>query len=541
MNHRISSSAFADTKPHYELLDGLRGVAALLVVFYHIFEGFSFAGGGTLITVINHGYLAVDFFFILSGFVIGYAYDDRWKKNLTLKGFFKRRLIRLHPMIIMGAIIGCIAFFVQGGVKWDGTHVATSAVMLALLLAMCFIPAYPGAGYDVRGNGEMFSLNGPSWSLFFEYIGNILYALFIHRLSNKALTVLVILLGLGLSWFASLQGQKETAWKFDKEPESFTQLKTKGQVCLGWHQVTNETSSGQLPSLIQSAKAMNVISPTWYALSDNTGKFGSLANSSYVAQAHAQGKQVWGLINDFGKGIKLSKVLGVTSNRNRLVNGLVATAIQHELDGINIDFEHVTKDTAPAYLEFLRELTLKCHANDLIVSVDNYSPASYNAYYDLEEQGRIVDYVILMAYDEHYNGSEESGSVSSLPFVKEGVKNVLAKVPAERTVVALPFYTRLWKEVKGKKPHPEAYGMSGAESVVRANDASPKWDEATGQYYAEFKSSGATYKIWLEEETSLKKKLEVVKKSKTAGVAFWKLGFERAVTWTTIADAVRGW
>ena len=202
MNHPISSSAFADTKPHYELLDGLRGVAALLVVFYHIFEGFSFAGGGTLITVINHGYLAVDFFFILSGFVIGYAYDDRWKKNLTLKGFFKRRLIRLHPMIIMGAVIGCITFFIQGGVKWDGTQVATSAVMLALLLAMFFIPAYPGAGYDVRGNGEMFSLNGPSWSLFFEYIGNILYALFIHRLSNKALTVLVILLGLGLSWFA---------------------------------------------------------------------------------------------------------------------------------------------------------------------------------------------------------------------------------------------------------------------------------------------------------------------------------------------------
>lgn len=202
MNHPISSSAFADTKPHYELLDGLRGVAALLVVFYHIFEGFSFAGGGTLITVINHGYLAVDFFFILSGFVIGYAYDDRWKKNLTLKGFFKRRLIRLHPMIVMGAVIGCITFFIQGGVKWDGTQVATSAVMLALLLAMFFIPAYPGAGYDVRGNGEMFSLNGPSWSLFFEYIGNLLYALFIHRLSNKALTVLVILLGLGLSWFA---------------------------------------------------------------------------------------------------------------------------------------------------------------------------------------------------------------------------------------------------------------------------------------------------------------------------------------------------
>lgn len=202
MTGNISSAAFSDSKPHYELLDGLRGVAALLVVFYHIFEGFSFAGGGTLITTINHGYLAVDFFFILSGFVIGYAYDDRWKKNMTLKNFFKRRLIRLHPMIIMGAVIGFIAFFIQGGVKWDGTHVSTSMAMLALLLTMFFIPAYPGAGYDIRGNGEMFPLNGPSWSLFFEYIGNILYALFIHRLGNKALTVLVVLLGLGLSWFA---------------------------------------------------------------------------------------------------------------------------------------------------------------------------------------------------------------------------------------------------------------------------------------------------------------------------------------------------
>lgn len=202
MKNNISSSAFADTKPHYELLDGLRGVAALLVVFYHIFEGFSFAGGGTLITTINHGYLAVDFFFILSGFVIGYAYDDRWEKNLTMKGFFKRRLIRLHPMIVMGAVIGLITFLLQGGVKWDGTQVATSMAMLTLLLTLFFIPAYPEAGYDIRGNGEMFPLNGPSWSLFFEYIGNILYAIFIHRLSNRALIILVILLGLGLSWFA---------------------------------------------------------------------------------------------------------------------------------------------------------------------------------------------------------------------------------------------------------------------------------------------------------------------------------------------------
>ena len=197
----IASAAFADTKPHYEILDGLRGVAALLVVFYHIFEGLSFAAGGTLITTINHGYLAVDFFFILSGFVIGYAYDDRLGKTMTLGNFFKRRLIRLHPMIIMGAVIGVVFYCLQGCVKWDGTHVSTSLIMLALLCAMFFIPATPGASYDIRGNGEMFPLNGPSWSLFVEYIGNILYALFIHRLSNKALTALVVLLGAGLAWF----------------------------------------------------------------------------------------------------------------------------------------------------------------------------------------------------------------------------------------------------------------------------------------------------------------------------------------------------
>lgn len=198
---RFSSAAYTDSKPHYELLDGLRGVAALLVVFYHIFEGFSFAAGGTPITVINHGYLAVDFFFILSGFVIGYAYDDRLGRSMSLGNFFKRRLIRLHPMIVLGAVLGVAAYAAQGCEQWDGTHVATSMVMLALLCALFFVPAAPGACYDVRGNAEMFPLNGPSWSLFFEYIGNLLYALFIHRLSDKALLALVTLSGAGLAWF----------------------------------------------------------------------------------------------------------------------------------------------------------------------------------------------------------------------------------------------------------------------------------------------------------------------------------------------------
>ena len=211
------------TKPHYEILDGLRGVAALLVVCYHIFEGYAFAGGEAVIKGINHGYLAVDFFFILSGFVISYAYDSRWTRKdnpLTLKGFFLRRLVRLHPMVILGAIIGTITFLIQGSVQWDGTHIATSAVMLALLAAMFLIPAVPGGHYEVRGNGEMFPLNGPTWSLFFEYIGNILYALFIRRFSDKALKVWTSILGILFCAFAvfdvSGYGSVGVGWTMDK-------------------------------------------------------------------------------------------------------------------------------------------------------------------------------------------------------------------------------------------------------------------------------------------------------------------------------------
>ena len=199
------SAAFADSKPHYVLLDALRGAAALMVVWYHFFEGFAFAEG-TAITTFNHGHLGVDLFFMLSGFVISYAYDDRWQRTpnpLTLKEFFKRRLIRLHPMLIMGAIIGFVTFCLQGGVKWDGTPTPISWSLVALVLTMFFIPAYPGAQYDLRGNGEMFSLNGPSWSLFFEYIGNLLYALFIRRLSNRALAVLTAALGVAWCWFVT--------------------------------------------------------------------------------------------------------------------------------------------------------------------------------------------------------------------------------------------------------------------------------------------------------------------------------------------------
>lgn len=215
----LSSASFSDSKPHYALLDGLRGVAAVLVVWYHVFEGFQFGSGAAVVEGVNHGYMAVDFFFILSGFVIGYAYDDRWGRSLSTGNFFKRRLIRLHPMVVMGAVLGLVTFFIGGSVRWDGEHVATSMVMLALLCAMFFVPAVPGMERDVRGNGEMFPLNGPSWSLFFEYIGNILYALLLRRLPTKVLGCMVAAWGLTLAWFAmsnvSTYGFIGVGWTLD--------------------------------------------------------------------------------------------------------------------------------------------------------------------------------------------------------------------------------------------------------------------------------------------------------------------------------------
>ncbi len=197
---QTSLTAFSNTKPHYALLDGLRGVAALLVLWYHVLEGYAFSEGLVTgifpaISPLNHAYLAVDFFFILSGFVIGYAYDDRWAKGMTTWQFFKRRLIRLHPMVIIGAIIGLTMFCLQGSVQWDSTKVGTSFIMMSLLLHMFLIPVVPGAGAEIRGNGEMFPLNGPSWSLFFEYLGNIIYAVWIRRISTKALAIVTAVLG----------------------------------------------------------------------------------------------------------------------------------------------------------------------------------------------------------------------------------------------------------------------------------------------------------------------------------------------------------
>lgn len=325
------------------------------------------------------------------------------------------------------------------------------------------------------------------------------------------------------------------------EPE-FTHISRDYTINMAWHQVTNQTANGKVSSVLASTKGVNVISPTWFYLNDNAGNIASLASSDYVSYCHQQGVEVWALVSNLENAdVNTTQVLNVTSSRDTLVNNLISQAVKYDLDGINIDFEALEGEAGVGYLQFIREMSLKCEANDIVLSVDNYSPAAYNEFYSMDEQSVFADYIVLMAYDEHYNGSEE-GSVASLNFVTKSVENTLEEVPADQLILGIPFYTRLWKltpdetgeSETGYTISSEALGMSEAESRVAANGATFEWLEDCGQYYAQYEYDGSTYKVWIEDQNSLEKKLEVMRSNALAGASFWKLGYEKNTVWDTI-------
>ncbi len=334
---------------------------------------------------------------------------------------------------------------------------------------------------------------------------------------------------LGESYFENLTN--------DYKEEVYTHIEKEGKINLVWHQVTNADANGSLLEQLNATKGVTVVSPTWFSLSDNEGNISSLASEKYVQRAHEAGVEVWALCDDFNENMTVGKVLGYTSKREKLANELLAAAIKYGLDGINIDFEYIKEEGGEDFVQFLRELSVKCRQNGIVLSVDNYVPSDMREHYDREEQGIVVDYVITMAYDEHYPGGGESGSVSSLGFVTEAVRRTVEQIPPERNIIALPFYTRLWKEKEGEdgvKVTAEAYGMDTADNVLREHGVEPQWDAETGQYYAEFRKGGAMHRIWLEEETSLEEKLKVVMEQDVAGVAFWKLGLQRESVWDVV-------
>lgn len=330
----------------------------------------------------------------------------------------------------------------------------------------------------------------------------------------------------------------------DYKEEKYPNITKDETICMAWHQVVNQDANNGLLNTIASAKGLNVISPTWFSVTSNTGSISSLASETYVQRAHGAGLEVWALCDDFAvtEGtVQLETLLGNTTNRDKLVNRLIANALEYNLDGLNIDFEYVTAETADAYLEFLRELSVKCRNNGIILSVDSYVPSEYTAYYDREEQGKIVDYVCVMAYDEHYGGSEESGSVSSIGFVQDAVDQITQMVDPSKVIIGVPFYTRLWKEQDADgevKVSSTAYGMSQVESILTQNGVTASWNEETGQNYGEFTADNSVYKVWLEDETSINKKLEVIfaerDAGKVAGISCWKIGLEKSSIWDVI-------
>lgn len=327
---------------------------------------------------------------------------------------------------------------------------------------------------------------------------------------------------------------------FDREfsREEYSYISMEQPVNLVWHQVTNMEANAGFAEATANMTGVNVISPTWYSIIDNEGNISNIASSDYVNQAHEKGLQVWGLVDNFNENISTTEILSRTSSRQNLVHQLVNAALSAGLDGINIDFEYLEEAVGIHFLQFLRELSVETHKNNLVLSVDNPVPEDFTSHYDRAEQGRVVDYVIIMGYDEHYVGSEEAGSVASLPWVEQGIKDTLAEVPAERVINAVPFYTRLWKTLAGTLSS-EAIGMGQVQEVISKYGVETYWDKNTSQNYGAFENEGAECQMWIEDAQSIAEKVKLSSKYNLAGVAAWKLGFESSDVWQAISDNLK--
>lgn len=317
--------------------------------------------------------------------------------------------------------------------------------------------------------------------------------------------------------------------------EDYSSLTREHKINLAWHQVTSEAANAALGETIQNMAGVNVISPTWFSVTANEGTISSLASADYVNEAHSRGMEVWGLIDNFNPDVSTLETLSSRNSREHIIQKLLEEAQRVALDGINVDFEALTEEEAPHFIQFVRELSVVCRANNLVLSVDNPVP-QFTGFYNRKEQGIVADYVIIMGYDEHTTGSEEAGSVASLPFVKEGIEKTLQEVPKEKVINGIPFYTRLWTESNNGTLSSEVMTMDAASQYIQENGIEVYWEKETAQNYGELLTDNGTQKIWLEDEQSIEEKMKLISQYELAGVASWKLGFERADVWNVISQ-----
>ena len=308
----------------------------------------------------------------------------------------------------------------------------------------------------------------------------------------------------------------------------YTHISLGEPVVLGWHQVSNMESNQSLNTLIKNAAPLNVISPTWFSLTDNSGNMDNFISDEYIAAAHEQGLQVWALIDNFNENVNSTELLSNATARSNVISQLIASVTEHGIDGINIDFEQIKPEASEAFIEFLRELSVSCRNHHIVLSVDDPNATLGNIYYNRRAQAECVDYIINMGYDEHYAGGD-AGSVSSFPFFKNGIDLSLAEVPADRFIAGLPFYTRIWQEEDGKTTS-SSVGLGAAQQWIQDNAVALTWDNELGQYVG-FSEAG---NIWLEDRESLTLKMDYIREQNLGGVAGWRLGLETPETWETI-------
>lgn len=316
-------------------------------------------------------------------------------------------------------------------------------------------------------------------------------------------------------------------------------IKKDYDINLVFHQVTNMEANAKIWNLMENTSGVNTICPTWFQVSDTDGNIKSLADYSYVQTAHSKGYEVWGLVSNLEIKVDMYELLAHTTSRENLENQLISKALANDLDGINIDFESLDSSCATSYIQFIREMAIKCHNNGLVLSIDNYVPTESTMFYNRKEQGIVADYIIIMGYDEHWGGSSESGSVASIGFVEDGIKNTLNEVPKEKVINAIPFYTRLWFESTDANGSvnvtSKTYGMVAASDLINSKSNLVEWNEECGQYYGAYvDEEGTICKMWLEDTRSIEEKMKLIEQYEIAGVASWKLGLEDKNVWEVI-------